>query len=140
MSRWSFLLLGGDAGDSHVRRMALRVGIVSFVFGFFIGFFEPDAGEQHTPAERWTLVGLAAMMIAVTFYEGCRFFSKSDELVRRVLYVSQARAFGFGLFALLFYAVLEYVFGAPRPPTYVIALGLSVLSSATWGWAAWKST
>ncbi len=139
-SRWSFLLLGGDMKDPAVRRMFWRIGGVAFVAGFFFGFLEPDAGESYSNGERYFLSALVTISFAVLGYEGWRFYRVSDELVRRVLIVSQAMSFCIVLVLMSLYGVAELLFGAPRPPVLVVALSAWVVSACCWLYAAWKST
>lgn len=140
MTRWSFLLLGGDASDPAVKRMCWRIGLASFIVGFFFGFFQPDPGEDYATSERWILAVLVFAGVAITLYEGCRFYASSDEFVRGLLLKSQARAFGVVLGLLLLYGVLEILFDAPRLPALFIGFGAWILSAFCWMHASWKAT
>ncbi|MEM8772815.1 MAG: hypothetical protein AAGD92_14305 [Pseudomonadota bacterium] len=140
MSRWSFLLLGGDAGDPAVKRMMWRIGAAAFVIGFFFGFFEPESGETYTQNQRYVLAGLSLIGTLIFAYEGRRFYQYSDELTRRVLLHSQAIAFGFVIIGLLIYGVIAFIFALPNPPTLALGLGAWLVSSFCWFYAAWKAT
>ncbi len=139
MSRWSFLLLGGDAGQPHVRRMAWRVGLASFVLGLAYGRFDVGLSQTSEPVA----IGLAALTVVVAVIvanEHRHFYQHADELVRRTLVASLAVAGVAVLFATGLYGVADLLFGLPEIPMIGVFLFAAAASSVAWLVAAWKTS
>lgn len=139
MSRWSFLLLGGDASQPHVRRLAWRVGLGSFALGFADGRY--DVGLA--PASRPVAYALAAVtLLACAFFmnEYRHFYQRSDELVRRTLVASLAAAGLAVMGAAGLYGISGLLFGLPAIPMIGVFLFAAVVSSIAWMVAAWKTS
>ncbi len=139
MSRWSFLLFGGDIKEPFLRRMAFRVSAASIVAGFVYGAF--DVGV--TPVASGPAYGLAAMTLlyaAFIAYEYFRYYQHSDEMVRGTLNASLAVA---GLVVLAcsgVYGLLELLFALPQVKMIHVFLFAAIVSSISWFIAAWKNS
>jgi hypothetical protein len=139
MSRLSFLFLGGDSSQPHVRRMAWRVGLASFVLGLAYGRF--DVGLA--PASQPVAIGIAALTIVVAVIvanEYRHFYQRSDELIRRTLVASLAIAGLATLVAAGLYGVADLLFGLPEIPMIGVFLFAAAVSSVAWMVAAWKTS
>ncbi len=139
MSRLSFIFLGGDASQPHVRRMAWRVGLASMVFGF--GFGRYDIGFQ--PISQPVAFGAAAATLLFTLFlanEYRHFYVRSDELVRRTLVASLAVAGLLAMAATGLYGVFELLFPIPPIPMILVFLFAVIVNSIAWMVAAWKTS
>ena len=137
MSRWSFLLFGGDVADANVRRMVWRISIAAFLFGFTIGFFQADVGEA-TPVEKVAILSATALFAVVMLYEGLIFYRRSDELVRHVFDRSLAISGLIVLAATLFYGVVDFAIGLPSVEMLTVAIFALCVKSAAWMITAWR--
>jgi putative flippase GtrA len=139
MTRWSYIFLGGDAAQPHVRRMAWRVGLASFALGLGFGHF--DIGI--TPTSKSVAIGVAAATALFTAFlanEYRHFYQHSDEMIRRTLVASLAVAGLAVMGAAGIYGVAEMLFGLPPVPMLYVFLFATVVSSAAWMTVAWKTS
>lgn len=139
MSRLSFIFLGGDASQPHVRRMAWRVGLSSLALGF--GFGRYDIGLQ--PVTETVAIGAAVATVLFALflaYEYRHFYLRSDELVRRTLVASLAVSGLMVMAAAGVYGVFELLFPLPPAPMIYVFLFAVVVSSIAWMVAAWKTS
>lgn len=140
MNRILFLLLGGDAADPAARRLSWRLAIVGVVIGFSMARITPDPGEAVEAGQRYGFGALILIAFAFMVYECWRYYQQCDEFVRRLLTVSQALAFVGVAVLISLYALFEYVFAFPRPPSFAYAILVWTASAVAWKAAAWKST
>lgn len=139
MSRLSFIFLGGDAQQPHVRRMAWRVGLASLALG--LGFGRYDIGLE--PVSQPVAIGAAAATVIFAIFlanEYRHFYQCSDELVRRTLVASVAVAGLTVMAAAGLYGVFELLFPMPQIAMIHVFLFTIVVNSIAWMVAGWKTS
>lgn len=139
MSRLSFIFLGGDASQPHVRRMAWRIGLASVALGFGFGRF--NIGLE--PVSQPVAIGAAVATVLFALFlanEYRHFYQRSDELVRRTLVASLAVAGLVVMAATGLYGVFELLFPMPTAPMILVFLFAVIVNSIAWMVAGWKTS
>lgn len=139
MSRWSFLLFGGDISDPKVRRMLWRISLASFIFGFFWGYLD-GGGEGRTQQESYLLAALLIPFVGVLGYESLHFYKQSDEFVRSILNRASAIGGMVFLWTVLIGGALIEILGLPSPPLLYVGLYAYLIKMIAWTQAVWRTT